>query len=73
MNQAERWKRVEMQGSGTVFSAAIPAEYTQSPFALEYCFELHAKDGAAWLAPAFNAALSSQPYYAVMRRARKTA
>ena len=66
VNQAERWQRVEMQANGTVFSAEIPAGYTQSPYALEYCFELRAKDGVAWLAPGFNTALSSQPYYAVM-------
>ncbi|MGD0832544.1 MAG: hypothetical protein ABR907_16545, partial [Terracidiphilus sp.] len=67
VNQAERWKRAEMQANETVFSAEIPAGYTQSPYALEYCFELRAKNGDAWLAPGFDAALSSQPYYAVMR------
>jgi hypothetical protein len=68
VNQAERWQRTEMQQNGTVYSAEIPAAYTQSPYALEYCFELHAKDGAAWQVPGLNAALSSQPYYAVMRK-----
>jgi hypothetical protein len=68
VNQAERWQREEMQANGTLFGAEIPAEYTQSPYALEYCFELRAKDGAAWLAPGFNATLSSQPYYAVVRK-----
>jgi hypothetical protein len=68
VNQAERWQRMEMQATGTNFGAKIPAEYTQSPYALEYRFELYAEDGAAWLAPGFNAALSSQPYYAVMRK-----
>ena len=68
VNQAERWQREEMEANGTVFSAEIPAEYTQSLYALEYCFELRGKDGSAWLAPGFNAALSSQPYYAVMRK-----
>jgi hypothetical protein len=68
VNQGERWQREEMQANGTVFSAEVPAGYTQSPYALEYGFELRAKDGAAWLAPGFNAALSSQPYYAVMRK-----
>ena len=67
VNQAERWKRAEMQANETVFSAVIPAEYTQSPYALEYCFELRAKNGDAWMAPGFDAAFSSQPYYAVMR------
>jgi hypothetical protein len=65
VNQAERWQRVEMQANGTVFGAEIPAGYTQSPYALEYCFELRAKNGVAWMAPGFNTALSSQPYYAV--------
>jgi hypothetical protein len=68
VNQAERWRRAEMQANGTVFSAEIPAEYTQWPYALEYYFELRAKSGAAWLAPGFNATLSSQPYYAVVRK-----
>ena len=68
VNQAERWQREETQANGTVFSAEIPAEYTQSPYALEYCFELYAKDGVAWLVPGFNASLSSQPYYAVARK-----
>jgi hypothetical protein len=65
VNQAERWQRLEMQQSGQIFSAGIPAEYTESPFALEYRFELRLKSGAAWFAPGLNAALSSQPYYAV--------
>jgi hypothetical protein len=68
VNQAERWKRAEMEADGDVFTAAIPAEYTQSPYALEYRFELRTKSGAAWLAPAFNTTLSSQPYDVVMRR-----
>jgi hypothetical protein len=68
VNQAERWKRVEMEEDGDVFSATIPSEYTQSPYSLEYRFELRARSGAAWLDPAFNATLSDQPYYAVMRR-----
>jgi hypothetical protein len=68
VNQAERWRLEETVANGTVFSAEIPAAYTQSPYALEYCFELRAKDGAAWPAPGFNASLSSQPYYAVARK-----
>lgn len=67
VNQAERWRRAETQANGTEFRAEIPADYTQSPYALEYCFELYAKDGMAWLAPGFDAALSNQPYDAVMR------
>jgi hypothetical protein len=68
VNQGERWRRQEIQANGAVFSAEIPADYTQSPYALEYCFELRTKDGAAWLAPGFNAALSIPPYYTVARK-----
>ena len=67
VDQAERWKRVEMQGDGGSFTAAIPADYTKSDFPLEYYFDLVGKSGAARLEPAFNATLSNQPYYTVMR------
>lgn len=68
VDQAERWQRVEMQAGGVNFSAAIPAAYTQSKFVLQYRFEVRAKSGAAWLVPGFNATLSNQPYYTVMRK-----
>jgi hypothetical protein len=68
VDQAERWKRVEMQGDAGRFTAAIPADYTQSDFPLEYYFDLLGKSGAARLEPAFNATLSNQPYYTVMQR-----
>jgi hypothetical protein len=58
---------MEMQRGDSGFAVAISAEYTQSPFALQYYFELRDESGAAWLYPAFNAALSNQPYYAVER------
>jgi hypothetical protein len=68
VNHAERWRDMEMSGSGGKFLAAIPADYTDSPFPLQYYFEL-SQGGAAWLYPAFNASLSNQPYYAVWKRA----
>jgi hypothetical protein len=68
VNQAERWLRLEMQANQDIFTAEIPAEYTQSPYPLQYSFELHTKSGAAWVEPALNATLSNQPYYTVMRR-----
>ncbi len=69
-DQAERWKQVDMQQDGESFTAAIPADYTQSDFPLEYYFGLEAKNGATRLEPLFNATLSNQPYYALMRRGR---
>ncbi len=74
VDQAERWLRMEMQPGNGGFTAAIPADYTQSAYPLQYYFELRAKagpapNGAAWLYPAFNSTLSNQPYYAVSQRA----
>jgi hypothetical protein len=68
VDQAERWKRVEMQGDGGSFTAAIPADYTATEFPLEYYFDLAGKSGATRLEPAFNETLSNQPYCTVMRR-----
>ena len=68
VDQAERWKRVEMQGDGVTFTAAIPAAYTNSGFSLEYYFDLAGKSGATRLELAFNETLSNQPYYTMMRR-----
>jgi hypothetical protein len=67
VNHAERWRNLPMTRAGGAFTAAIPADYTASPFPLQYYFELSRPD-AAWLYPAFNASLSNQPYYAVWKR-----
>jgi len=68
VNQGERWRSADMQGNSHGYSAAIPGDYTQSPYPLEYYFELERGNDAAWLFPAFNATLSNQPYYAVSKR-----
>jgi hypothetical protein len=68
VDQAERWRRVEIQGDCGSFTAAIPADYTATEFPLEYYFDLAGKSGAMRLEPAFNETLSNQPYYTVMRR-----
>ncbi len=67
VDQAERWKRVEMQGNDGSFTAAIPANYTSTEFPLEYYFDLAGRSGATRLEPAFNETLSNQPYYTVVR------
>jgi len=67
VNHAERWRDMPMQRAGGDFTAAIPADYTNSLFPLQYYFELSRPD-AAWLYPAFNATFSNQPYYAVWKR-----
>ncbi len=50
------------------YGAAIPGDYTNSVYPLQYYFELQRGADAAWLYPAFNATLSNQPYYAVAKR-----
>jgi hypothetical protein len=68
VNQAERWKSVPMQKNQQTYTAEIPGEYTNSPYPLQYYFEL-SNESSAWFYPAFNATLSNQPYYALYKRA----
>ncbi len=68
VNQAERWLSLEMQHGDGSYTSAIPGEYTQSPFPLQYYFVLSQAGGSACFCPAFNATLSNQPYYAVTQR-----
>ena len=68
VNQAERWLSVEMQRDHNGYSAAIPGDYTNSAFPLQYYFAFQRGADAAWLYPAFNATLSNQPYYAIAKR-----
>lgn len=67
VNQAERWKSVSMKWSGGSYQASIPPDYTNSPFPLQYYFELRTAK-AAWLYPGFNAMLSNQPYFDIYER-----
>jgi hypothetical protein len=69
VNQAEAWQRQEMTAENAMFHAVVPAEYTDSPFPLQYYFEL--RDSAGWsqLVPGLNDDWSNQPYY-VVRQSR---
>jgi hypothetical protein len=67
VNQAERYTTVEMQGEGRRYRAAIPGTYTNSPYPLQYYFELKAGPEKAWLVPGFALELNNQPYYVVRR------
>jgi hypothetical protein len=64
VNQAERYKSLEMRFNGANHEAAIPASYTDSVFPIQYYFELRT-DQRACLYPGFNADLSNQPYFVV--------
>jgi hypothetical protein len=67
VNQAERWQSVEMRRDGHSFHASIPAAYTQSPFALQYYFELRQGPASAALFPGFNEIFTNQPYYLLQK------
>ena len=66
VNHGERWLSSPMEKAGNTHSASIPANYTDSPYPMQYYFEIHTED-AAILHPPFNATLSNQPYYAIMQ------
>jgi hypothetical protein len=68
VNQAERFQSVEMGGRGNTYSANIPGAYTDSPYPLQYYFELREGPAKAWLYPGFAPDLANQPYF-VLRRA----
>jgi hypothetical protein len=66
VNQAEIWIAAPMQYRAGRYVAAIPGDYTQSPYPLQYYFELHSKTEGASLYPGLSApSLSNQPYYVV--------
>jgi hypothetical protein len=67
VNQAERWQSVLAQPAGRVWRAAIPAEYTGSPYPLQYYFELRDAPAAATLYPGLGAQRTNQPYFVVRR------
>jgi hypothetical protein len=65
VNQAERYQTVEMHGQATRFAAEIPGNYTNSPYPLQYYFELRRGPASAWLYPGLGPELMDQPYYVV--------
>jgi hypothetical protein len=67
VNQAERWQSIAMSKSARGFAAAIPGEYTQSPYPLQYYFAASIRDEFVSL-PQWNSTMSNQPYYSVWKR-----
>jgi hypothetical protein len=67
VNHGERWRSLGMTEFGDGMRAAIPGDYTQSPYPLQYYFVLR-RDAQAWFHPGFNTTLSNQPYFAVWKR-----
>jgi hypothetical protein len=65
VNQAERWQSTPMQSAQGQARSEIPTEYADSPYPLQYYFELRDESGRAALNPGFNATWSNQPYFIV--------
>ena len=63
VNHAERWQSEPMQADGRLWRAAIPSEYTQSQYPLQYYFELREAPDSAVLYPGFGDQRTAQPYF----------
>ncbi len=63
--QAESWRALGLVRDAAGFSAQIPADYTDSPYALTYYFELHDAAGRIALFPGLNSTLANPPYFTV--------
>jgi hypothetical protein len=68
VNQAERWQSVAMRADGRLWRGAVPADYTASPFPLQYYFEVKESAGSSDLYPGLGPQRTEQPYF-VARRA----
>jgi hypothetical protein len=67
VNHAERFEIAEMKLQGNNYLATIPAAYTDSPYPVQYYFELKERADQAWLYPGFSKDLCNQPYFVVSR------
>ena len=65
LNQGDRWEDIEMRTSGSRYSATIPANYTQTPYPMQYYFSVHTESGRAWMDPGFDSDLANQPYHVI--------
>jgi hypothetical protein len=65
VNQAERYQTSEMQLSDNKWRAAIPGPYTDSPYPLQYYFEVELSPEAVFLHPGFDPLRTNQPYFLV--------
>ncbi len=62
LNQAETYSALDMEREGAVWRATVPADYTQSPYPLQYYFEVRSNAGVA-LWPGFKSDFLGQPYF----------
>lgn len=65
VNQGELWQVKEMQARGLKYDAEIGADYTDSPYPMQYHFELREAGGRAFLWPGLSPGWQGQPYFVV--------
>jgi hypothetical protein len=65
INQGERYQVMDMKADGISYKAEINAGYTNSPYPIEYYFELRESPESARLYPGFDETLTNPPYFVV--------
>lgn len=65
VNQADIWQMIDMEKSGADYRASIAANYTDSPFPLQYHFQIRTRSGDARLYPGLQPGWHGQPYFVV--------
>ncbi|HEY1663606.1 MAG TPA: twin-arginine translocation signal domain-containing protein [Verrucomicrobiae bacterium] len=63
VNQGDIWQMMEMERTGNILQATIPADYTDSPYPLQYHFQIRSTAGNTWLYPGLENRWRGQPYY----------
>lgn len=64
VNQAERWKHVDMSSDGNTASATIPGSETDTDFHLQV-YVSKVSDSGVEMLPGFEASLANQPYVVI--------
>jgi hypothetical protein len=68
VNQAEDYLVEEMKHSGGRYRKSIPGTYTQSPYHLQYFFEVLGDNNTAWPLPGYDPNQPRQPYFVVQQQ-----
>ena len=63
VNQAEDWRMIEMEQTGKDLRAEIPGAYTDSPFPVQYHFQIRDGSGKVGLLPGLYPGWHGQPYF----------
>jgi hypothetical protein len=71
--QAESWHIATMHVQPDRAEGTIPADYTDTPYPLQYYFELSNASGQAWLYPGLGPTLTDQPYFLLRQESGRTA